>query len=260
MLPSKNLIPIVVSGVIFTLLASGRYSYAGAAFIAPVPLLVLLRASSLAVSLPVAFLVLFVARLLAWSGDVLPTVSGADFVLAVAQASLLSLLPLLCYRWAFTFLPRLGALAFPAAVVVLEALATSLGMPFATPWALWMGQAGNGALMAMADILSSSGVSFCVAWAAAVMAGFGEAHIAPDVWPQDVRERGVRFSANLCFFVLVVGLLGGGLLRGREGVLVGSHGDSVVVACAVLLLALLTAALVVGRRLAAQPTPSAAPG
>ena len=241
MLPLKNLVPMLVSGLIFQTLASGRFSFALAAWLSLVSLAVLARAASWPLFLGTAFAVVLLGRTIGWAGvltDGGVPVEGAGVIAAAALAAGLIVLCLCAHRIAMRELPTLGPLALPAAVVVVEWSAAHFGWPGAALLPLSTTQPGDVPLWRFVDVLTPLGISFAVASAQSVLAGFGEAHLAPDPWPQKVRERGQRIAANLCFWFVFLGAHIGGFWRSPDAV-AGDHGDVVFGVCAGLLALLL---------------------
>ena len=213
-LPRLNLAPMIVFGLVFQVLAAGPWSFAGAAWLCLLPLLVLVRCLPPGQAVVAGFGLPFLGRMLALAlagGPPVDVVS--DVVSGAAVIAGLTLLVLLCHRLVMRELPLVGSLAAPCAVVVVEWAATRYGLPGAGLLPLSATQASDVPWWRWVDVLTPLGISFGVAWAQSVMAGFGEAWLAPDPHPQDVRERGLRLGANLCFLLVVVVGHVGGLLR-----------------------------------------------
>jgi hypothetical protein len=176
-------------------------------------------------------------------------VDGGGVVVASALAAGLTVLCLLCHRLAMRELPSWGPQVLPAAVVVVEWSAVHFGWPGASLLPLSTSQPGDAPWWRWVDVIGPLGISFGVAWAQGVLAGFGEAWLAEDPHPQKVRERGQRIAANLCFWtVFIVGHCGG-FFRDAEGHdALGSSNDVVFAGCAAYVVAVVVAAVVVRAR------------
>ena len=242
-LPLNNLGPMLVSGLVLQACASGRFSFAAAAWLSLVSLAVLARAASWPLFLGSSFAVVVVGRIIAWHGVLTETLSGAaaptpvdggGVVVAAVVCASLVVLCLCAHRIAMRELPTLGPLALPAAVVVVEWTSQYFNLPGAQLFALSTTQSGDVPLWRFVDVLTPLGVSFAVASAQSVLAGFGEAWLAPDPWPQKVRERGQRIAANLCFWFVFLGAHLGGFARPADPV-AGAHVDVVFGMCASVL-------------------------
>jgi hypothetical protein len=248
-LPVLNLAPMVFTGLVFQATASGPFSFAAAAWLCLLPLLVLVRCVPLWQVFVGGFGVPFVGRLVATSATL---GIGVDAVVAAAVIAVSTLLVLLSHRLVMRELPLLGAFAAPAAVVVVEAVAAHFAAHFALPGApllpLSSTQVADVPFWRFVDVLTPLGISFGVAWGQSVMAGFGEAWLADDPHPQLVRERGLRLAANLCFWLLVVVGHGGGFLRSDPLTTTPAHGSSVFGIAVVVLIGLVSGAVVVRLR------------
>jgi hypothetical protein len=242
-LPVQNLAPMVVAGLVFQATASGPVSFAAAAWLCLLPLLVLVRCVPLWQALAFGFGVPFVGRFVAAAMGL-----GTDAVLAAAVMAGLTLLVLLSHRLVMRELPLLGAFAAPAAVVVVEAIAAHFALPGASLLPLSSTQTGDVPFWRFVDVLTPLGISFGVAWGQSVMAGFGEAWLADDPHPHLVRERGLRVAANLCFWLLVVVGHGGGLFRADPPTTTPAHGGSVAALAMVILAGLVVGAFVMRLR------------
>ncbi|MDP2345087.1 MAG: hypothetical protein Q8O67_29350 [Deltaproteobacteria bacterium] len=246
LLPLKNLVPMLVSGLVFQICASGRFSFAVAAWLSLVSLAVLARAASWPLFLGTAFAVVLLGRTIGWHGVLTEggvAVDGGGVVVAAAVSACLIVACLCAHRIAMRELPVLGPLALPAAVVVVEWSAVHFGWPGAALLPLSTSQPGDVPLWRFVDVLTPLGISFAVASAQSVLAGFGEAYLAPDPWPQKVRERGQRIAANLCFWFVFLGAHLGGFLRPADPV-AGGHVDVVFGVCAGILVVVLALSLV----------------
>jgi hypothetical protein len=195
------------TGFLFQACASGRFSFALAAWLCLLPLAVLVRAGRLPVAIVGAFGAVFFGRLAGWVGVVDDAVAGASW------AATLSVLALLAYRHVMRELPLFGSVALPLAIVSVEAFARFGPAAALSLWPLSTTQEANAPLWTFVDVFSAVGISFCVAWAQGAMAGWGESWIAEDPHDQATRERGVRWGAAWCFWIVGVGLHVGGLFR-----------------------------------------------
>jgi hypothetical protein len=233
-------------GLLWQACASGRWAFAGAAWLCLLPLAVFVRAARLPVAAAGAFAAVFLGRLAGLHGVV------ADSVAMATTAATLTTAALLAYRHVMRELPRWGSLSLPAAMVVAEALAAQGGE--APLWALWRTQAADVPLWRFVDVVTPAGITFAVAWAQSAMAGFGESWIVEDPHDQATRERGLRVGANLCFVsVFLVGHVLG-FLRGSPAA-VPAPSALLAAALAAGLAAMLGAAtLVRGRRAVRAPT------
>ncbi len=240
MLPLRNLVPMLVSGLIFQICASGWLSFAVAAWLSLVSLAVLARSASWPLFLGTSFAVVLLGRTIGWHGALN---EGGSVVVAAAVAAVSIVACLCAHRVAMRELPTLGPLALPAAVVVVEWSAQHFGWPGAQLLPLSTTQASDVPLWRFVDVLTPLGISFAVASAQSVLAGFGEAFLAPDPWPQKVRERGQRIAANLCFWIVFLGAHIGGCWRPADPV-PGAHVDVVFGLCAGLLVLLAVLAAV----------------
>ena len=266
-LPLKHLVPMLVSGLVFQACASGRFAFAGAAWLCLVSLATLARTTSLPWFLSTSFAVVWLGRLIGWHGQLTDgagavvsgtlaedglranVVDGGAVVVASAVAAVLTVLCLLCHRIVMRELPAAGPQALPAAVVVVEWCAGHFGLSCAPLLPLSSTQAGDGWWWRCVDVIGPLGISFGVAWAQGVFAGFGEAWIAEDPHPQKVRERGQRIAANLCFWsVLVVGHVGARFFGDDDAFVDDGRGDLVFGVCAACLVVSVVAALVVRLR------------
>jgi hypothetical protein len=245
-----QLATMVGTGFLFQGCASGRFSFAAAAWLCLLPLAVLVRTARLPVALCGALGAVFFGRLVGWVG----VVDGVDDVFgaatAAALAAVLTMAALLAYRHVMRELPRAGSFALPLAVVVIEGIAASAPLPGLSLLPLSTTQASDVLLWRFVDVLHPLGVSFCVAWAQGAMAGFGESWIAEDPHDQPTRERGVRLGALSSFWVVAVGLhLGGffvaGAGSGASVVADADIGRALTVGAAGVLVVLLAAATVV---------------
>lgn len=270
LLPLKNLVPMLVAGLVFQGCASGRFAFAGAAWMCLVSLATLARCASLPLFLSTSFAVIWLGRLIGWHGVLLEDgaiAAGSAVVAASATAAVLTVLCLLCHRIAMRELPTLGPQVLPAAVVVVEWLARTFDLPGASLLPLFTSQPGDVPWFRWVDLITPLGISFGVAWAQGVLAGFGEAWLAEDPHPQHKRERGQRIAANLMFWsVFIVGHCFGFLrdaahAQVRPADVTGRGGNDVAFGlCAAYLVACLVAAVVVRARRAAPPaTPSSTP-
>lgn len=245
----KNLVPMLVSGLLFQACASGRFAFAAAAWMCLVSLATLSRTASLPLFLSTSFAVIWLGRLVGWHGvlaDGGAVASGVDVVVASAAAAALTVAALWVHRFVMRELPLLGPQALPAAVVVVEWCAQHFGWPGASLLPLSTSQAGDVPFYRFVDVLTPLGLSFCVAWAQAVMAGFGEAWISDDPHPQKVRERGQRIAANLVFWFVLIGMHIGGFWKADvDAAAIGTHQDLIFGACAGYVVVVVVAAAVV---------------
>ena len=257
-LAREQLATMLGTGFLFQACASGRFSFAAAAWLCLLPLAVLVRAGRLPVALVGAFGAVFFGRLVGWVGVV------DDALVGAASAAALTVVALLAYRHVMRELPRAGSFALPLAVVVVEGVATRVTglslFPLSTT------QAADVPLWRFVDVLTPLGVSFCVAWAQGAMAGWGESWIAEDPHDQDTRERGVRLGAAASFWVVfVVGHVGGLLRappRATAAMTPSTMQDAIVAAAAAVLGAMLVLATVARatRKSSSAATPSAEAG
>jgi len=254
-LPTTNLAPMIVFGLVFQGLAAGPYTFAAAAWMCLLPLLVLVRALPLVPAIAASFVIPLVGR--GASLALVPVEAGGGFENAVGIAAATSVM-LLCHRVVMRELPLVGALAAPCAVVVVEYAFGAWSLPGAMLLPLSSTQAGDVLFMRFVDVLTPLGISFGVAWGQSTMAGFGEAWIAPDPYSQAERERGLRVGANLCFWILIVLFHGGGLLRDAPTATPTHHVVVFGVCCAALVAMLASAVVTHVRRPAPTPVPAAA--
>jgi len=255
-LPLHNLAPMVAFGLLFQFLAAGPWSFAGAAWLCLLPLLVLVRCLPLGQALAAGFTIPLVGRVLA--GAVAGDVGGDGVVAGAAVIAGLTLVVLMSHRLVMRELPLLGSLAAPCAVVVVEWVAAEQGLPGAAWLSLSSTQASDVPFFRWVDVLTPLGISFGVAWGQSAMAGFGEAWLAPDPHTQAHRERGLRLGANLCFWLVVVVGHVGGLLRGDPTSTPTHHAVVVGLAAISLLAMVLLATVTMVRRTSGSPptTPS----
>ncbi len=248
-LPLHNVAPMVVFGLIFQGLASGPWAFTAAAWLCLLPLLVLVRALPWHTGILAAFAVPFLGRAAALATP-LRDVDGGGLAAAAGIACATALV-LLTHKLVMRELPLVGALAAPCAVVVIEHLAGTFALPGAAFLPLSLHQSGDVVFYRFIDVLTPLGISFGVAWGQSTMAGFGEAWLAKDPYPQAVRERGLRVAANLCFWILVVLFHVGGFFK-AEPVSTPTHHDVVFAICATALIAMIIAS--VGTMLRRKPT------
>jgi hypothetical protein len=241
--------------LLFQATASGRFAFAGAAWMCLVSLATLARTASLPLFVSTSFAVVWLGRLVGWHGVLTGSdgvvVDGVGVVIASATAAALTVACLAVHRLCMRELPILGPQALPAAVVVVEFAAAHFGWPGAPLLPLSTSQPGDTVFWRFVDVLSPAGISFCVAWTQAVMAGYGEAWISDDPHPQKVRERGQRIVTNLVFWgVLVVGHFGGFFrdASGHDAASAGDRGEFVAAACAAYLVIVVIAAVAVRLR------------
>lgn len=236
--PVHNLAPMIVFGLVFQATASGPWSFAAAAWLCLLPLLVLVRSVPLWAAVAAGFAVPFLGRL---SALLLADADGA--VAAAATMAGLTLVVLLAHRLVMRELPLLGSFAAPCAVVVVEAAAAAFDLPGAASLPLSQTQAADVPFWRFVDVLTPLGISFGVAWCQSVMAGFGEAWLGDDPHSQLVRERGLRLGANLCFWLVVVVGHVGGFFVADATTTTPAHGDVVVGLAGVVLGGLVIAAV-----------------
>jgi hypothetical protein len=202
--------------------------------------------------LPAIFAVVWGGRFVAWFGAVPGDAGGA--ALAAAQAAVLTTAAIFAYRHVMRELPRAGSFALPLAVVAGEGVAVSFGIAGLSSWPLWTTQVSDVPLWSFVDVLTPWGISFCVAWAQGVMAGWGESWLAEDPYDQATRERGVRQSAALCFWLVGVVVHVGGFFRTAPDASLmsmpssSSSSSPAVVAAGLLALLLVSATVVRVRR------------
>jgi hypothetical protein len=195
------------SGFWFQLCASGPWSFAFAAWLCLAPLAVLGRVLPVVRAAPLIFGVVFAARWLAWRGGIDDVLPGALVAAAMTTATILA------YRHVMREVPWAGSLALPFSVVFFEGVVVHLGWPGLSLWPLSTTQAADVPLWRFVDVLTPLGISFAVAWAQAVLAGWGESWLAEDPWDQETRERAQWRAGNACFWIVGVGLHLGGFLR-----------------------------------------------
>jgi hypothetical protein len=252
-LPLHNLAPMVAFGLLFQFLAAGPWSFAAAAWLCLLPLLVLVRCLPPGQALAAGFAIPFVGRLLAGA------IGGAgndNVVVAAAVIAGLTLVVLMSHRLVMRELPLLGSLAAPCAVVVVEWAAGHWALPGAAWLPLSSTQASDVPFFRWVDLLTPLGISFGVAWGQSAMAGFGEAWLAPDPHSQAHRERGLRLGANLCFWLVVVVGHVGGMLR-DDPTSTPTHHLVVVGLAGAALLAMVTLATISSlRRASGSPPPA----
>ena len=258
-LPAQNLAPMILSGLLFQACASGPLGFAGAAWLCLLPLFVLVRCLPLWPATALGFGIVGVARLAATTATM---GFSADAVLAAAVIASLTLVVLLSHRLVMRELPLWGALAAPAAVILVEAAAEHFQLPGAALLPLSSLQASDVPLWRFVDVLTPLGISAAVCWGQSVMAGFGEAWLAPDPASQLERERGLRVGANLAFWIMVVGMHVGGLLLDDPAPTTSTlstataHGAAVVVVAGIVWAGLMGAALVARARVSLAPVRS----
>jgi hypothetical protein len=250
-LPLHNLVPMLIFGTLAQATASGPWSFAGAAWVCLLPLLVLARALPVWAAPLVVFAVSFVGRVVAFANDD-SFVAVADAAVAAATVAGITVAVAMAHRLVMRELPLLGSLAAPAAVVVLEWLAAHQQWPGATFLPLHLLQSGDVPFYRFVDVLTPLGISFAVAWGQSVMAGFGEAWLAEDPHPQLVRERGLRVGANLCFWLVVVVGHVGGFFK-DDPTRTATHQDLVVGIAGVALVGMIVGAIVANVRRPAPP-------
>lgn len=149
--------------------AGGRYVVGAAAWLAPVFMLRWVRGRRPAVAFPLAWLAAATATFFAWRGIADVMMSTACYALFAAAAAAVYLLPYAADR---LLARRLGGFAstlvFPAAVVTLEYV-LSLASPLGTWNAVAYTQVDNLPLIQLSSLTGIYGVSFVVAWFAAVL-------------------------------------------------------------------------------------------
>jgi len=184
----------------------GRWMFPAAAWLAPLFLLRFARSQSTWIALPVAFAVIVPVSASIWWAVV--PFEGALRGVAVGLIGLAAFLPYLADRLLVARLRGWGSsLVFPLSVVVVEFL---LGLtPFGTWCATGYTQAHDLPLMQVVSVTGISGLTFLIAWLAAV---------ANTVWERGPRDPGARIAA-IAFVVtmVLVHLLGGWSVRRGVG-------------------------------------------
>jgi len=225
-LPTLNLVAMLGWGLVFQALTP---SYALAAWACLLPLLVLARTASVVVAVVAGFVVVVVGR-------VVGGVAVGDAVVVGAA----TVVVMLAHRIAHRVLPRVGSLAAPCAVVVVEYVAGRCGVSSAS-LPLSALQAADVPLFRWVDVVTPLGISFALAWTQAVLAGYGESFLVVDPIPQRQRERGLLLASSACF--VVVGFVGHVVgFVGRDRIGDGSHVDVVAGVAALGLVTLLVVA------------------
>jgi apolipoprotein N-acyltransferase len=192
-----SLLWLAVAGVLF-LFTGGRWLIPLAAWLAPLFLLRFVRGQKIVVGFLLAWLVRAAAAVVASHGTIL--YPGVAAYLAVVVATLLLTLPYLADR---LLTPRLdgfvGTFVFPAAFTTIEYL-SSFG-PLGSYNSLAYTQYGNLPLMQLASATGIWGITFLIAWFAAV---------ANWAWERRFAWSSVRRGVLLYGAILALILLGGG--------------------------------------------------
>ena len=182
--------------------AGGRYVVGAAAWLAPVFMLRWFRGRRAAVAFPLAVLAAGTATFFAWRGIADVMMPTAFYVLFSAAAASVYLLPYLVDRFLSRRLDGFSStLVFPAAVVTLEYL-LSLVSPLGTWNAVAYTQVGNLPLIQISSLTGIYGVSFVVAWFAAV---------ANRAWEERVAGRNIGRGLAAYAAVLAAVMLFGGI-------------------------------------------------
>ncbi|OGQ14107.1 MAG: hypothetical protein A2138_21450 [Deltaproteobacteria bacterium RBG_16_71_12] len=192
---TRLVLALATSGLALGALAGARLDHPWwAAALAPAPLLVAVRCLPLSLGLALALLLGVTARALGAVG-----VEGAS--LADGALGGLVLVPaLLSDRSCVTRWPHLGGLAFPLAVVAVDAGLRALDVPVA---ALPVGDAGPlGSWARQLGWAVPPVACAAVAQAVAGLSSVGNWHRA-DPLPQEVREAGVRLWAVAATLLMV---------------------------------------------------------
>jgi apolipoprotein N-acyltransferase len=148
--------------------AGGRYVVGAAAWLAPVFMLRWFRGRRVVFAFPLALIAAGIATFFAWRGIADVMMPTPFYVLFSAVAAAVYLLPYLVDRALYRYRGGFAStLVFPAAVVTLE-YALSLASPLGTWNAVAYTQVGNLPLIQLSSLTGIYGVSFVVAWFAAV--------------------------------------------------------------------------------------------
>jgi apolipoprotein N-acyltransferase len=192
-----SLLWLAVAGVLF-LFTGGRWVIPLAAWLAPLLLLRFVRGQKIVVGFLLAWLTRAAAAVIASHGTVL--YPGAVASLLVMCVTLVMTLPYLADR---LVTPRLdgfvGTLVFPAAVTTVDYL-SSFG-PLGSYNSVAYTQYGNLPLMQLAAVTGIWGITFLIAWFAAV---------ANWAWQRGFQWTAVRRGVLLYGVILTLVLLGGG--------------------------------------------------
>jgi hypothetical protein len=205
-LTKRHWTALLISGFVLQVLQGAVAPFAPLVWLAAVPLLVLVRATPLWIGLPLTWVMMVVGRSMVGFREVswLPLMTVAAMMMV----------PLLLHRLCHGRFARIGLVAFPAAVVLMELVGQQWQLLPQSVWPLlWATQSGNVGLMAHRDWLSMVGMTATVAWSQAVMAGYGELHLVRESMPQDRRESGLGQQTIALLFVVWIGIHGTGWLR-----------------------------------------------
>jgi apolipoprotein N-acyltransferase len=182
--------------------AGGRYVVGAAAWLAPVFMLRWFRGRRGAVAFPLAVLAGGTAAFFAWRGIADVMMPTAFYVFFSAAAAAVYLLPYLADRALYRHPGGFpSTLIFPAAVVTLEYV-LSLVSPLGTWNAVAYTQVGNLPLIQISSLTGIHGVSFVVAWFAAV---------ANWAWEERVAGRDIGRGLAAYAAVLAAVMLFGGI-------------------------------------------------
>jgi hypothetical protein len=185
------------------------------ALLAPVPLLIALRALPFGPAVPLVLVGPSLGRSAALALGWAPAAATSDVrsaFLGAVLATVVGLIPLLCDKVAATWLRRAGFLAYPCAVVVLDHASRQAGV--APDVYAWLAPPHAAVFDVWSHALSTTGVVFYVAGLASVLAGLGAVGMwqVPDPYPQRERERGLLVGTVAALFSFFL-LAGGGGLR-----------------------------------------------
>ena len=213
----------------------GPWSFRLAALLWAVPSLIAIRSLPLLASVPIAFFTAAVGRVIAFH-DPLTAMLAAAVLVPV----------LLVDRWATTWLPRAGALAFPAALVV---LACAVDASSAGP-ALAAQLLPLPPLSALSFVASDAGTSAAVFVAAGFASAFAtlgailNRHIK-DPYSAQQRDMGARVAGVVALVVGIALLIAGAIRLELSGPpsAVCDPGNGAAAASALLLVVLVAAAL-----------------
>jgi len=195
----------LVPAAALLLVANGRWMLPAAAWLAPVFLLRFFRSQRTWVAVPLGAIVVIPVVGVAWRGMV--PLAGAPEWLVTCAIGLVTLLPLVADRLLARRLMGFGSsLVFPAAAVVVEYLAWSVS-PYGTWGSPAYTQTQDLPLMQVVSVTGLWGVSFLIAWFAAVANG---------LWERGTRDAGARAAAVAFAAVLVAVHLLGGVRLARE--------------------------------------------
>lgn len=188
----------LLPALLFQLFANGRNTIAVAAWLAPVFLLRFIRLQPARRGLPVAWLALTIAFVFQFRGMV--PLPGVFYLVLAAVYGLVELLPFLIHRLVASRIRGFySTLVLPTAWVTIEYLWTTF-----TPYGSWgvaaYSQHENLVLLQLLSITGLYGISFLIAWFAAVCNWIWESGFS---WPQV--SRGALTWATTFTVVLLFG-------------------------------------------------------